>query len=97
MRRTFETAIARARRKRLQPRVVANKHRMTPEDRAKAEDRVEFTKDRIRRRLRHENLRELELPEFCREWHEVVPQGCAEDLPYLMQWPWVHENTYMAS
>jgi hypothetical protein len=85
----------RARRKRLQPWVIENKHRMTPEDRAKAEDRVEYTKDRIRRRLRTENLRELELSEFCREWHEIVSQACAEDLPYLLQWPWVHEDTYM--
>lgn len=85
-----------ARRKRLQPWVLDNKHRMTPEDRAKAEDRVEYTKDRIRRRLRHDNLRELELPEFCQEWDEVVPQACAQDLPYLLQWPWVHEDTYMA-
>ncbi|KAF3036454.1 hypothetical protein E8E12_005779 [Didymella heteroderae] len=83
----------RARRKRLQSWVRDNMHRMTPEDRAKAEDRVEHTKDRIRRRLRNENLREL--PEFCQEWHEVVLQACAEDLPYLLQWPWIHEDTYI--
>lgn len=85
----------RARRKRLQPWVQVNKHRMTPEDRAKAEDKVEYIKDRIRRRLRHENLHELELFEICQEWQEVVPQACADALPYLMQWPWVHEDTYM--
>lgn len=84
-----------ARRKRLQPWVLDNKHRMTPEDRAKAEDRVEYTKDRIRRRLRHDNLRKLELLEFDRECYEVVPQACAEDLPFLLQWPWVHKDTYM--
>jgi hypothetical protein len=86
----------RARRKRLQPWVYRNKHRMTPEDRVKAEDRVEYTKDQVRRRLRHGNLRELELSEFAGEWHEPVPQACAEDLPYLLQWPWVHEDMYMA-
>jgi hypothetical protein len=85
----------RARRKRLQTWVLANEHRMTPEDRAKAEDRVEYTKDRIRRMLRHEHLRELELPDLRQESHETVPQACADDLPYLMQWPWVHEDTYM--
>lgn len=86
----------RARRKRLQPWVNGNKHRMTPEDRLKAEDRVEYTKDQVRRNLRRENLRELKLLDFTRELEEVVPEACAEDLPYLLQWPWVHEDMYMA-
>lgn len=85
----------RARRKRLQTWVNDNKHRMTPEDRLKAEDRVEYTKDQVRRNLRRENLRELRLPDFTRELDEIVPEACAEDFPYLLQWPWVHEDTYM--
>lgn len=85
-----------ARRKRLQSWMVDNKHRMTPEDRLKAEDRVERTKQQVRRNLRHENLRELGQDDLRREEEENVPEQCAEDLPYLLQWPWVHEDTYMA-
>ena len=85
----------RARRKRLQSWVNDNKHRMTPEDRLKAEDRVERTKHQARRNLRHGNLRELVLADITRGMEEVVPDSCAEDLPYLLQWPWVHDDTYM--
>ncbi|KAJ4985661.1 hypothetical protein SVAN01_08836 [Stagonosporopsis vannaccii] len=86
----------RARRKRLQPWVNDNKHRMTPEDRLKAEDRVEHSKHQIRRFLRLEKLREPVQDDFSREAEEKVPDKCAEDLPYLLQWPWVHDDTYMA-
>lgn len=86
----------RARRKRLQSWVHENKHRMTPEDRVKNEDRVEYTKDQVRRRLRRENLRELELHDFTRELEENVPRACGKDLPYLLQGPGVYEDTYIA-
>lgn len=85
-----------ARRKRLESWVNDNKHRMTPEDRLKAEDRVERTKHQVRRNLRHGTLRELAQDDIRREGEEKVPEKCAEDLPYLLQWPWVHDDTYMA-
>ncbi|KAF9696938.1 hypothetical protein EKO04_004760 [Ascochyta lentis] len=86
----------RARRKRLQPWVNENKHRMTPEDRLKAEDRVERTKHQVRRNLRSDNLRELTPADLTQALEEVVPEKCAEDLPYLMQWPWGHVDMYVA-
>ena len=85
----------RARRKRLQPWVSDNKHRMTPEDRLRAEDRVERAKHQVRRNLRHENLRELTLADLEREMEEIVSEDCAEDLPYLLQWPWGHDDMYV--
>ncbi|KAJ8111944.1 hypothetical protein OPT61_g5587 [Boeremia exigua] len=85
----------RARRKRLQTWVNDNKGRMTPEDRLKAEDRVERTKNQVRRILRRDNLCELALGDFTRELEEKVPDKCAEDLPYLLQWPWVQDDTYV--
>ncbi|KAF2633759.1 hypothetical protein BU25DRAFT_405625 [Macroventuria anomochaeta] len=84
----------RVRRKRLQPWLADNKHRMTPEDRLKAEDRVGRTKDLVRRILRHEKLCELTLTDFTREMGGVVSEKCAEDLPYLLQWPWGHDDMY---
>lgn len=86
----------RARRKRLQPWVNDNKHRMTPEDRLKAEDRVERTKHQVRRNLRSKDLRELTVVDVARELEEFVPEKCAEDLPYLLQWPWGHVDMYVA-
>ena len=85
----------RARRKRLQPWVTDNKHRMTPEDRWKAEDRVERTKHQVRRNLRTNNLREPTPADITCETGELVPEKCAEDLPYLLQWPWVHNDVYV--
>lgn len=85
----------RARRKRLQAWVAEDRRRMTPEDRLQAEDRVERTKQQVRRNLRYENLRELATDDFTWEMEEVVPDQCADDLPYLLQWPWVHDNMYL--
>lgn len=68
---------------------------MTPEDRLQAEDRVERTKQQIRRNLRSEDLRELTLDDFTQEMEEVVPEKCAEDLPYLLQWPGGHVDMYV--
>ncbi|KAJ4338591.1 hypothetical protein N0V95_008015 [Ascochyta clinopodiicola] len=92
----WNSNIRRARRKRLQPWVDENKHRMTPEDRLKAEDRVERTKHQVRRNLRRDNMRELTPAELTQVLEEVVPEKCAEDLPYLMQWPWGHVDMYVA-
>ncbi|KAL1607063.1 hypothetical protein SLS59_002767 [Nothophoma quercina] len=86
----------RARRKRLQPWVNDNQHRMTPEDRLKAEDNVERTKYQVRRSLRADNLRELEPVDTAQEMEEIVPEKCAEDMPYLLQWPWINDDVYMA-
>lgn len=84
----------RARRKRLQSWVAVNKDRMTPEDRLQAEDRVERTKQQVRRNLRVDNLRDLITVDFAWELKEMVPNRCAEDLPYLLQWPWIQDDMY---
>jgi hypothetical protein len=92
----WNSSTRRARRKRLQPWVAENRHRMTPEDRLKAEDRVERAKHQVRRNLRCDNLRELTPADFERESEENVPEKCAKDLPSLMQWPWGDDNMYVA-
>lgn len=84
----------RARRKRLQPWAAKNKHRMTPEHRWQTENAVEHDKFNVQRNLRHDNLRSLVLEEL--DCEELVPERCADDLPYLLMWPWGGENTFFA-
>jgi uncharacterized protein YdaU (DUF1376 family) len=91
-----ETDDRRARRKRLQPWLATNKHRMIPEDRLEAEDQVQHTKHQVNRDLRHDNLRELVPADLEQDKEEVVPEKCAEDLPYLLWWPCAHDDTYVA-
>lgn len=85
----------RARCKRLQPWVVDNKHRITPEDRLRVEGRVERAKHQVRRNLRHGNLWELTLADLERETDEIISEDCTEDLPYLLQWPCGHDDMYV--
>ncbi|KAF2133379.1 hypothetical protein P153DRAFT_156077 [Dothidotthia symphoricarpi CBS 119687] len=82
----------RARRKRLQPWVVKNKHRMTPDHRWKIENAVECEKFHVKHNMHRGNLRELKPEELVCE--ELVPERCADDLPYLLMWPWGGEDTF---
>lgn len=67
----------RARRRRLQDWFIANKHRMTPEDRLQVESSVRFKKNQARRNLRCKNICELTAGDIERGEKEVVPEQCS--------------------
>lgn len=85
-----------ARRKRLQPWAVKNKHRMSPEMRWTTECAVLQDFKLVERILSANKLCEMietgdESPE------EIVPTKLASDHRDLLDWPWSDDNRYFAS
>lgn len=77
----------RARRRRLQPWIAKNKHRMTHEHRLTVEGEVQAEIQNVSRFLNKQNLRVLRSNEPAVD-AEYVPGHCAEDHPDLWLWPY---------
>jgi hypothetical protein len=83
----------RARSRRLQDWFVANRHRLTLEDRLQAENMVEIHRHQLNHNLQCKNIRELTAGDIVRGEEEIVPEQCAEDFSYSSLWPQFHEDT----